>query len=164
LEAWCNNGEIAAQLRRLADKLSQDTPFSSGELELPPERAACQLIHERRLRDQYFDPALFGEPAWDMLLDLYAARERGKRISVSSLCIAAAVPPTTALRWITLLESAGMIVRLNDLNDRRRVFVTLSNETSRAVRGYLGAISGSPPEWSRRIIVTNASDTGDYHG
>jgi hypothetical protein len=27
----------------------------------------------RRMRDQEFGPALFGEPAWDILLDLYIA-------------------------------------------------------------------------------------------
>jgi hypothetical protein len=54
-----------------------------------------------RLRSQHFVPALFADPAWDILLDLAAARIDGRMVAVSSLCIAAAVPATTALRWIT---------------------------------------------------------------
>ncbi|MGJ3628472.1 hypothetical protein AB5I41_18845 [Sphingomonas sp. MMS24-JH45] len=44
-----------------------------------------------------------------MLLDLFAAELERARVSVSSLCIAAAVAPTTALRWIGRMasENAG---------------------------------------------------------
>ncbi len=57
-----------------------------------------RTIRARRLRDQFFGTALFEDPGWDMLLDLYAAELERGRVSVSSLCIAAAVAPTTALR------------------------------------------------------------------
>ena len=45
------------------------------------------------------DAELFGDPAWDMLLDLTAARAEHTRVSVTSLCIASAVPPTGAPGW-----------------------------------------------------------------
>jgi hypothetical protein len=54
------------------------------------------VIRARRLRNQFFADELFADPAWDMLLDLFAAGLEKRRVSVSSLCIAAAVPPTTA--------------------------------------------------------------------
>jgi hypothetical protein len=44
------------------------------------------------MREQFFGPDLFADPAWDILLDLYAARLEQQRVAVSSLCIAAAVP------------------------------------------------------------------------
>jgi hypothetical protein len=84
-------------------------------------------IKSRRLRDHVFGENLFGEPAWDMLLDLYAAHLEQKRVSVSSLQIASAVPGTTALRWMIRLESKQLIKRHSDPFDARRVFVELSD-------------------------------------
>lgn len=46
---------------------------------------------------------LFGEPAWDMIVDLFIAAEENKTVSVSSLCIDASVPMTTVLRWNNIL-------------------------------------------------------------
>jgi DNA-binding MarR family transcriptional regulator len=83
-------------------------------------------IKSRRLREDVFGENLFGEPAWDMLLDIYASHLEQKRVSVSSLQIASAVPGTTALRWMTRLEAKGLIMRHADPFDARRVFVELS--------------------------------------
>jgi hypothetical protein len=76
-----------------------------------------EIIKLRRMRERYFPPDLFADPAWDILLDLKAARQEGQHVSVSSLCIAAAVPPTTALRWITAMTESGMLVRRQDPAD-----------------------------------------------
>jgi hypothetical protein len=80
------------------------------------------------------------DPAWDILLDLKAAAQEGQHVSVSSLCIAAAVPPTTALRWITAMTESGMLVRRQDPADARRVFIELSDETSAKLDDYFVAI------------------------
>jgi hypothetical protein len=37
-----------------------------------------EVIKTRRMRDHYFDPGLFADPAWDILLDLLAARLEGR--------------------------------------------------------------------------------------
>ncbi|MBN9786991.1 hypothetical protein DMP17_00040 [Pseudonocardia sp. TMWB2A] len=42
-----------------------------------------QVIRIRRMRDQFFPPEIFAGPAWDMLLDLMAARLSGANVSVS---------------------------------------------------------------------------------
>jgi DNA-binding MarR family transcriptional regulator len=94
------------------------------------------LIKLRRLRDQHFDASLFADPGWDILLDLYAAKLEGKAVSVSSLCIAAAVPPTTGLRWITTMTEHGALVRRQDPNDARRVFIELSAESEDRMRAF----------------------------
>lgn len=95
------------------------------------------IIRARRLRDQYFRGELFADPAWDMLLDLYAARLEGNRVAVSSLCIAAAVPATTALRWIKSLTDRGLMVRSADPQDGRRVYIELSDDTAKAMTACL---------------------------
>ena len=98
-----------------------------------------RAIRARRLRDQFFGGGLFEDPAWDMLLDLFAAELEGNRVSVSSLCIAAGVAPTTALRWIARMTDMGLFVRHPDPVDRRRAFMTLSPRASEAMRAYLVA-------------------------
>lgn len=99
-----------------------------------------RAIRARRLRDQFFGDGLFEDPAWDMLLDLFAADLEGAQVSVSSLCIAAAVAPTTALRWIGRLTEAGLFDRLPDPADLRRAFLTLSPRARTAMRGYWQAM------------------------
>lgn len=85
-----------------------------------------RLIADRRKRERQFDASLFADPAWDILLDLFAAELAGRAACVSSLCAAAAVPVSTALRWLRILTHAGLIVRQDDRHDRRRVRVELS--------------------------------------
>ena len=95
-----------------------------------PDVSAADIrkaIRARRLRDLHFADAMFEDPAWDMLLDLYAAALEGSQVSVSSLCIAAAVPPTTALRWIARMTEVGLFEREADPFDRRRAFMALSD-------------------------------------
>ena len=99
-----------------------------------------EIIKLRRLRDSYFVNDLFADPAWDILLDLMASRLERRQVSVSSLCIAAAVPPTTALRWITAMTESGMLVRQNDPNDARRVFIGLSSDAEATLRRYLSDV------------------------
>ena len=95
------------------------------------------LLRTRRLRSHFFSADLFADPAWDMLLDLMAARLEGKPVAVSSLCIAAAVPPTTALRWIGVLTENRLVVRVADRNDGRRVYVELTEPTASALAAWL---------------------------
>lgn len=105
--------------------------------------AVRRLIRARRLRDQYLGDGLFEDPAWDMLLDLFAAELEGNVVSVSSLCIAAAVAPTTALRWVNRLIEAGLFERRPDPGDRRRAFIALSARGAAGMRGYFAAVGGS---------------------
>ena len=95
-----------------------------------------EMIKMRRMREHYFDDSLFADPAWDILLDLLAARLEGKKVSVSSLCIAAAVPPTTALRWLTGMTENGLLERHHDTSDARRVFISLSDDSTAKLTAY----------------------------
>lgn len=99
-----------------------------------------RAIRGRRLRDQHFGSGLFEDPAWDVLLDLFAAELEGAQVSVSSLCIAASVAPTTALRWIAKLTDSGLLERRPDPFDRRRAFMELSPFAAQAMREHVAAL------------------------
>lgn len=103
---------------------------------MPTHGEIRAIIRARRTRDQFLPPDLFADPAWDMVLDLLAARLAGQRVSVSSLCIAAAVPPTTALRWIRQLTDRAVFARIDDPVDGRRVFIELTEAATQAVLGW----------------------------
>jgi hypothetical protein len=95
------------------------------------------MIRARRLRAQFFPSELFADPAWDMLLDLTAARLERRTVAVSSLCIASAVPPTTALRWIKTLTDGKLFERVADSSDGRRVFIELTQVAESGMLAYL---------------------------
>lgn len=101
-----------------------------------PDRLVRAVQAARRRRDALFTPDLFADPAWDMLLELYAIHLEQKRVSVSSLCIAAYVPATTALRWVAKLEEEGLAVRSEDTTDGRRSWIELSPEGIERMRRY----------------------------
>ena len=75
-----------------------------------------------------------------MLLDLTAARAEHQRVSVTSLCIASGVPPTTALRWIGQMTESGLFQRVEDDADRRRAFIALSDRSADAMARYFAAV------------------------
>ncbi|QLC23613.1 winged helix DNA-binding protein [Parasphingopyxis algicola] len=149
--------EVARIARALAELSHDDRGKPNGEdsrlaeapLAFRPEPARTDplrpediraMIRMRRLRDRFFDSELFADPAWDMLLDLMAARLEGRQVAVSSLCIAAAVPPTTALRWIRTMTDRGLFERRSDPRDGRRVFIDLADEAAEALERWFAAV------------------------
>lgn len=98
-----------------------------------PAARIRQIIRLRRMRERHFGSDLFADPAWDILLDLMAAHLEDKRVTVTSVCAAAAVPPATALRWLKALTVKGIVLRATDPSNRRRVYLSLSDETRHAM-------------------------------
>jgi len=135
---------IASTLARLsagpgsAPRPTQTLP--GADIPLVSADSIRSVIRARRLRARYFSEDLFADPAWDMLLDLLQAEIAQLRVPVSSLCIAAAVPATTALRWLKTMVGNGLFIRRADPHDGRRVFVELAPEASEALRRYFGEV------------------------
>jgi len=103
---------------------------------LPDPRLVRRIIRQRQARARFFDGDLFADPAWDILLDLTAARAEHIRVSVTSLCIASGVPPTTALRWISQMTEAELLQRVEDETDGRRAFIALTDKTADTMARY----------------------------
>ena len=119
---------------------------------LPDAASIRTLISHRQARARFFDDDLFADPAWDILLDLAAAKVERRQVSVTSLCIAAGVPATTALRWIGQMVDAGLLLRLADPADKRRVHIALADHTADAMARYFSAV-GVRSEVSLRQVV-----------
>lgn len=136
-----NLGEITACLRHSLKTALMAVDGLSATVRVPRTATVgaadvrCAII-ERKNRGKMFSQHLFADPAWDMLLELYAAELAQFRLSTSTLCGAATVPQTTALRWINTLEKEGLVSRRSDPMDRRRVFVRLSPEGVSCMEAY----------------------------
>jgi DNA-binding response OmpR family regulator len=98
------------------------------------------IISARGLRNRFFPSQLFADPAWGILLDLTRAKLDGQQVSVSSVCIAASVPMSTALRWVRQMTEAGLLRRWTDPKDRRRDLIALTDATAAHMRDYLSAV------------------------
>jgi len=139
--------EILARLTQREERRPGAVADRSSDYRGPPGTVAVaaadvrKAIRARRLRDQLFVTGLFEDPAWDMLLDLYAAELELAQVSVSSLCIAAAVPATTALRWIGRMTETGLLERTPDPFDRRRAFMVLSRAAREKMDGYFALLA-----------------------
>lgn len=149
---------IARAVLKLGQRLRSIT--ASGELAAKPsdqsievfdEEAASiknedaiavlrSLIQSRRLRDRFFREARFGEPAWDILLDLALAWFEKKSVSASSVCIASGVPMSTAMRWINEMVEVKLIERWIDPGDGRRNLVQIAPTTRAAMLRYIAAL------------------------
>ena len=114
-------------------------PLGTNGPAMPSAEDVRNILRLRRMRNRFFDSTLFADPAWDMLLDLLAARLEGEDVSVSSLSIAASVPSTTALRWIRTMTDLGLFERRADPTDGRRIYINLTESAANALAGYFAA-------------------------
>ncbi len=148
--------DLATTLLRLADSIDQQWDGSnlasngrrgifrwSNSLARIEQNALnlamkARLVYDHRRKRKEFIPSQFlGEPAWDMLLELFMQFSGGAKVSITSLCIASDTPSTTALRYVTQLEEAGLVKKSESEFDKRVTFVALTNEGVLAVGAYL---------------------------
>jgi hypothetical protein len=100
-------------------------------------KVAEDELRRRRMRSRFLPSELFGEGAWSMLLDLFICEQRGRMVSTTSVCIASDVPATTALRWLDLLESKGLIERSAANRDKRVRYVSLTDRARESLCALL---------------------------
>ena len=119
--AGCSVTDVIERLEHAPESTTEPRPPSAQDIDLG--EFVERLRKVRAKRNQMLGTKMFRDPAWDMLLDLFAANERGEQVSVSSLCYSSGVPSSTALRAVQRLEQQGMIAREGDPNDLRRSWV-----------------------------------------
>ncbi|GEM_PF-1051667 len=97
----------------------------------------------RRVREQYFGRKLFGEPAWDMLLELYASELNDENISTSNLILSSLSPTSTALRWIKYMEDSGLVTKKSSHLDGRVQYQRITKNGFDMMTKYFESISES---------------------
>ncbi|MDF0546043.1 MarR family transcriptional regulator [Sphingobium sp. H39-3-25] len=119
-------------------------PSESG---LPGSGLAYWALMARRLREEVIGSELFSDPAWDILLDLYAALARGVRVKASSVSLIAGVPPSTCRRWVSKLIDLGLIERAKERPDQRFTYLGLSAEGREIMEAFMIRLAGKgmPP-------------------
>ncbi|QPC98145.1 winged helix DNA-binding protein [Qipengyuania soli] len=100
-------------------------------------RAARKELARKRARTEFLPAEMSTGACWTMLLDLFDNKRRHKQVSITSVCSAAMVPTTTALRYLGLLFTMGLVERLSDPRDARRVHVRLTGQGETAVKQTL---------------------------
>lgn len=103
---------------------------------------ARAVLHARRVRVHHFNRAMFGEPAWDILLLLYLAESAEARKTIGQLAASVETPLTTVLRWVGYLENEQLVERVDHPTDRRIAFIQLTSKGRDAFEAFLNDISG----------------------
>jgi DNA-binding MarR family transcriptional regulator len=103
-------------------------------------KALIQIAQEeyraRRSRSRLFDEAMFGEPAWDMLLALFINGRSGEKLTISRLQRFSGGSASGALRWLNYLEEQGLVERESNPYDARSALILLSERAERAMETY----------------------------
>ena len=131
---------LGKRVGRIAESLAE-APF--GVRPDFPEEMLSEAIQARRLRHRFFPESLFGEPGWDMLLELLQAEIEGRQATVSNLCEAAGVVGTVALRWVNILEDRGLVRRRPDPGNGIGELVELDPKSSATLRRYFQEVSNA---------------------
>jgi DNA-binding MarR family transcriptional regulator len=124
-------------------RIGMPAPAGDAISEADLVQLARTISHWRRKRDAMFDSVIFADPEWDILLDLFAQSGFDRRVSMSSLCIAASVPTTTAMRCINAMLEQGVLAKSRDAADARRVLIELSEETRAKMRIWLLGVAAA---------------------
>jgi len=98
---------------------------------------AERLYAERRRRDSLFPDGLFGEPAWDLLLAMFVARDRNQPMILCKAYRAAGVTDTTGRRLLDRMEADGLITRRRAPRSRKMRIVELTDLAIERLNDYL---------------------------
>ena len=105
------------------------------------EAALHALTDRKTRRDHFTNPNFFGEPAWDILLDLYIHQVRNEAVTVRSTIIGSGAPSQTAMRWLAILEAEDLIKSEQDPGDTNRMLVRLTAEGYEGLTRYFETVA-----------------------
>lgn len=91
---------------------------------------------ERARRTMFLPSELFAEPAWDILVELYAFELVSRVVTESEIADRISVPIKTAARWMKMLEAHNLIDRRVDPDDGDQIQVALTCRALEALDGY----------------------------
>lgn len=137
----CDAEDLFRLLRIVSRGLKENSLSTIDRAEFA--RVARVTLQRRRERLELFPTHILGEPAWDMLVELYANGHRfdadpGKLAEVSGVQV------SSAKRWIASLEQSGLLVRQVDQGIES---IRLTSKAIRALDCYFCQILTASDEW-----------------
>lgn len=139
----------ASRLMRLLSEPSENAPPASSTAR--PQvisralliEGASKELRQRRRRSQVLPEDMFGEPAWDILLQLYV-EQQGSRLKIARLTNELNLPATTVLRWLSYLQDKQLVRREVHPTDQRSVIIELTPDAIQAIDSYLFDVLAIP--------------------
>lgn len=103
---------------------------------------AQRAYRDRAARTDYVGTKeIFGEPAWDVMLELFISQTKDEKVSVKSACINSDAPASTTMRWLMVLEQHGLISTAQDPDDPKRCLIHLTATGYEGMLRYLENIA-----------------------
>lgn len=156
-------GQSGVSLSRNASELDvcadAEAPSAAGSRLASPlshslTARAGALLQQRQARQSFLPRSLFHEPAWELLLALYVARDADRPINVKHLVALVDAPITTSQRWIDQLAHMKLIHRVENAADRRRVEISLTDRAIDSIERYLESLQSPSADagWPLRAV------------
>ena len=121
-----------AEAAKMFDKASADTGRGPPAIEaMAPRAFFTSLLELRRMRERHFGTELFGEPAWDVMLQLMIARIDGTEFKLSELTGNSASPPIASRQYVEELIQARLVDRFENADNEPDFYLSLSSEAAR---------------------------------
>lgn len=132
--AECGLRDISSFLAQARHAFDAERSGQSGEINDP--HVLCERVFMRRqTRAMLFGADLFSDPAWDILLLLFAQSANRTYLPTGEISLAG-LPQTTALRWLEALERRGLVWRGNHPADELLRPVGLSQHARDLLTAY----------------------------
>lgn len=158
-----------AQVGRRAMPMKQDAhiePMLDGHGRPAVFAPLCKSIISARAASTRAFGSLCSDPGGEMLLDLYWRESQGLRTSLTSLWLASKASEMTGRRCLAVMEEQGIVERMPDPSDGRRVNVRFTPEGRKKMEacfsalllGYAETCQDCPNHCSRAPISDEAGD------
>lgn len=116
-------------------------PASNQRVRVAVE-AAERAVRDRKARAKFVgNKELFGEPAWDILLDLFIRQANEKHASAKGAIINSGAGPCTVVRWLAVLEQHDLIQTMPDPADSKHRLILLTPAGYEGMLRYLETIA-----------------------
>lgn len=116
-------------------------PESSARVERALE-AAQKALRDRQLRTDFVGNAeMFGEPAWDILLDLFIRQTNDEATCKLPANIGPDTRPSTVLRWLNVLQQNDLLRFESDPSDQSHHLIRLTPAGYEGMMRYLETIT-----------------------
>jgi DNA-binding MarR family transcriptional regulator len=135
--------QLTPEARGILQSISGGSGASSSSDRSQLAAKASAIFAERNRRREFFPATLFNEPGWDMLLAAYITDFAGGRQTVGKLISWIGSPHSTSIRWIDYLENHRLIARQENPDNRRIVFVDLTDKGRELLGRYLATLPDS---------------------